>query len=167
MRGDVVAIATYEDRRLEGTRFFELAEDRICVRATLGESHKSESTYPLVRLLPQFQRVWVRSELFMFGVWQFLVGCVACAVVPEIAELAFPLDHPKRLALGIAVAGFVWSLFTYRRIEYACFLWDSGIFAFDIARAGKQRQEFESFLASITQQIQIARSSLAVKDRDQ
>lgn len=150
-------IATYTEARFDGKRTFHLFEDKVIVRgkATLGGDF--ETAIPLASLTPSFARLRSRHRAFFGGIWIMVGSSILAYVVGAISQKNSSEVVGFFCALGIA--GLVLLLATAKKVEWVQFNTDAGVTVLTIARAGKEKDKFDSFVEALTSQITVARDN--------
>jgi hypothetical protein len=150
------SLARYHEVRPNGRRQFELFKDRVIVQSRSARVD-SEITVILADLRPEPNRLLVRPKEFGMGLLMLLVS-VALALIGVVASG----PAPGRIGNGLpwfACAGgfFVVALVifskTLRKIAFIQFVSHTGHPLLDVARAGPQRDEFDSFVQTLIDRI--------------
>jgi hypothetical protein len=149
-------IATYNEARFDGKRTFELFEDKVVVRGTTTFTSDFEVSVPLARIDPDFARLRLRNKNFWMGVWIMVVAWVLASIVGEVTDKAY---HVVGILVGIGLVGILIAAATARKVEWVQFKTDGGVVAFDLARAGKEKNRLDSFVETLLAQISIAKDS--------
>jgi hypothetical protein len=142
---------------LEGKRLFELFEDRVIVTIR-SKRREAEITTMLANLRPEPNRVLIRPEEFGYNLLMLLVS-VGFAIFGAIARGRVPAMTSEAFFWVLIIAGslFVYSLVilwkTPRKIEFVQFVSHDERPLLNVARAGPQRAEFDSFVQTLTDRI--------------
>jgi hypothetical protein len=150
------SLARYHEVRPNGRRQFELFKDRVIVTSRSARLD-SEITVILADLRPQPNRLLVRPKEFGLGLLM-LLGSMVLAIVGTVARGAAPGPNDEGL-IWFACAGafFLVSLAilskTLRKIEFMQFVSHHGHPLLDVARAGPQRAEYDSFVQTLIDRI--------------
>lgn len=148
-------LATYDEKRFDGYRSFELLEDRIVVKGKASLGAEFEATVMLNTLQSHPSIVRSRNTGFLQG-----VGMTLITVILLQSGVISPLSYWGGLLIVFAIAGILLTLATLRKIEWAYFNSKAGVLALTIARVGKQTASYESFVKTLTVQISLANESL-------
>lgn len=151
-------IATYSETRFDGSRTFTLQPDKIVVRGSQSLQGEFESSFALATFDPTPDTFRFRNQNFTWGMGLALVGFVACTILVSGFHMSFA-TLPPGLTACICMGGVTLMLATYRKVEFVRFKNDNGIVILDIARAGKNAAQLDSFIDALTKQIRIARSA--------
>lgn len=149
-------LATYYKVRIDGKRTFELHADSIRIRGS--SIRKSvDATIPLKRIEPRvMQRAYVRHRAAIICALLCVVCVAAWGFFVPLG--GFPLESTISLLPMVGAPIYlVIALLTFRKVEFAQFGNDAGVVAFDIARSGPERANFDAFVERVVQQIRIAR----------
>jgi hypothetical protein len=153
-------IATYREARFELRRRFDLYPDRIRVTGKGLYIGRFDTVIPLSILNPEPNWVWVRGQLFRYGVLALIFA--VCGVVGRLAGGGPEgLLSPWAIGVlgGVAWLGLMLTLANIRRVEFAAFTRKAGVTALDIGRVGPQNEDFDEFLDLLIAQIRAARPS--------
>ncbi len=151
-------IATYAEQRFDGKRTFELFADRVVVRGKTTLRSDFEVTVPLASLTPEFARVRARYSGFFAGLAIMTSSAVLAFVVAQISAKD-PFEAVGFLGF-VGLIGFLLSAATAAKVEWVTFASDAGVTLLTIARAGKEKARFDSFVHVLTSQIVAARSGV-------
>ena len=133
----------------------------ICTRITFSISGTNalgprfELKVPLETLKPEPDRMWARPA----GFWSGVSMLVICGSIPLGFETALP-SYWKGLAWTLAIGGALLAIATCRRVEWAIFRNAVGTEAVTIARAGKNRDGFQAFVAAVNAAVISKRESI-------
>ena len=149
-------IAGYYEVRPNGRRQFELFADRVIVKSKSARAD-SVITVMLADLRPEPNEVRVRPKEFGVGLGM-LVAAVGLALFAISGRgMAPPRDDKTSLWLSLAAACLIVGLAilskTFRKIEFTQFVSNHGRPLLDVARAGRQRASFDSFVETLIGQI--------------
>ena len=150
-------IATYSEVRFEGSRTFTLLPDKISIRGKQSLTSEFETTIPLASLVPPPDRLWLRNSSFTAGLWLTVISFVASSVLISAFRMSFATFAPG-LLVCIGLGGVILMLATFRKVEFVRFKNDGGIVILDIARAGKNAAQLDSFIDALTKQISLTRA---------
>jgi hypothetical protein len=101
---------------------------------------------------PNYEKLRVREKAFWSGIGLIIIPLV----IAEILSSAFkvPFENPVMgLMLCFAVCGAVTCVVTFRKVEFYLFKNSSGIAVLDIARSGKNKNHFETFVEQVVSHI--------------
>jgi hypothetical protein len=149
--GDV--IASYSERRFDGTRLFELYRDCVAISGGHSLGPRREQKVPLEALSPDPERIWVRPDGFRGGILMMIVFAVPPLVFGSVLSL-----NLKGLLWGLAGAGALLALATERRVEWANYRNTGGTTVLSIARSENGFAEFQKFLEAINDAVREAKS---------
>jgi hypothetical protein len=151
-------IATYSEVRFEGSRTFALFSDKLVVRGKQSLQSEFETTIPLKTLDPTPDTLCIRGRIFAWGMWVAIVGFVVCTILVSGLHMSFA-TLPPGLVACIGMSGVMLMLATFRKVEFVRFKNEGGIFILDIARAGKNASQLDSFVDALTKQIRETRKA--------
>ena len=151
-------IATYSEVRFEGSRTFTLLPDKIMIRGKHSLQSEFETDIPLTTLNPNPGKLRIRNPNFTSGMWLAIASFIGCSILIRGFHMTFATFAPDLLAF-LGITGVMFMLATYRKVEFVRFKNDGGIVILDIARAGKNAGQFDSFIDALTQQIKFAREA--------
>ncbi|HWG11111.1 MAG TPA: hypothetical protein VN693_06395 [Rhodanobacteraceae bacterium] len=106
-------LATYSEQRLEGSRTFELFQDRVVIKGKQYLGSEFESTVMLEILQPTVNSVRRRSKGFPQGIAMMFAACVLLQ-----SGLVAPSSYFGGLVIVLGIAGFLLAVFTLRKIEW-------------------------------------------------
>ena len=144
----MIALTTYEEKRFDGHRTFELFEDRIVVEGKKSLGAEFEYTVMLKTLEPQLSKVRRRNRGFGQGISMALISIALLQ-----SGAGAPLSYWGGLTIVMTIGGVLLTLSTVRKVEWACFKTKAGVLALSIARAGKQEASYEPFVKALVAQI--------------
>jgi hypothetical protein len=149
-------LARYHEVRPNGRRQFELFKDRVIVRSRSARVD-SEITIILADLRPELNRLFARPKEFGLGLLLLFSSMVA-AIVGAVSRGPAPGPESMGLVWLVAAGSFFFiSLVilskTLRKIEFIQFVSHHGHPLLDVARAGPQRAEFDSFVQTLIDRI--------------
>jgi hypothetical protein len=150
-------LASYSEERFGERRSFALHPDRVVLTGESLGGSKYESSVLLKTLSPIRSRVWARDSRF-----QTILATVI--ILGFGALISFVLVFPERTigaamtwrwwVLGALCLGILVLILNPKRVEYAGFRLESGAHAFTIRKVGRQKEQFDSFVAALERQIQ-------------
>jgi hypothetical protein len=149
-------LATYFERRSPSmTREYSLFPDHLAMRLR-QTSMRSEMTFQLINLRARPNRVFISNRANRVVL---AIGMTVLAVL-----LAFPASTTDVFApfvvTGVLAAGaWLWVLLAGPMTEYAQFVLQNDSVAFDVAKAGGQRDQFDSFVTLLEQQIRLSQQN--------
>jgi len=149
-------LAVYKEMRFRGRRVFTLFIDRIHVHGKVFFEKDFDLTIELIKLNPVCQKLWIRDQMF----WVGMLLTVIPAIVAEILVSAFGIEWSNKavgLMFCLAISGVLLCLATVRKVEFFCFVNNQGIPTLTIARSGKQKKDFDSFIEKLVSSIKDAR----------
>lgn len=144
----VQILATYREQRFEGSRTFELFQDRVVIKGKQYLGGEFTSTVMLEILQPTVNSVRRRSKGFVQGIVMLLAACVLLQ-----GGLVAPSSYYGGLVVVLGIAGLLLAIFTLRKIEWASFTSKAGVLSLAISRAGKEKMAFDSFIQQIVNRI--------------
>ena len=100
----------------------------------------------LKELLPDYERVGLRSPLFRSGLEILLLGMSNIIVFHRIASAVM-------VGLTLSIIGLAFSAAGFKRVEYVRFVLKSGKPGLDIGRTGTDVDRFERFINAVQEQI--------------
>ncbi len=149
-------LATYHERLVPVSRFFELYEDRVEVRAKWLFGREYRSVVRLDTLKSEYRPLKIRLRWFRYTSWAFAAGAVmtAMAIYPYHGEKLSPWAWA---GLAIAVLGLLGIAITYSKVDFVRFDPASGRRGgLDIARSGPDAGRFQEFAEKVRKQIRKA-----------
>jgi hypothetical protein len=149
-------IATYSEVRFDGSRTFTLLPDKILIRGKRTLGSDLEMSIALKTLHPESDKLRARNKGFTSGMWLATFSFVTCSILVSGFHMS-ALTPPAGGVACICMAGILLMLATYRKVEYVRFKNDGGIAILDIARAGKNAAQLDSFIEALTKQIKVAK----------
>jgi hypothetical protein len=141
-------IATYQEKRFDGSRTFELSADRIFVKGKSALGTESESVLMLATLQPIVNKVRARPRGFGSGISIALAAVLLCE-----AGLLGVSAYLDSLLVGLFFTGVVLALATARKVEWAYFNSKAGHVILTVAFAGATEEQFRTFIDLLMQQI--------------
>ena len=150
-------IVTYSERRLDGRRQFSLFPNEVLIAGSSIYGAHFESRFALASIEPTVSRLWIRSGVFLFGATMVGVSALICLILASLPPVVSWAYWPVWVIIATGVAGAVLLGFSFRKIEFASFRGQAGVIVLDVARSGPDRHRFDSFVAALVQQIQLAR----------
>lgn len=151
-------IATYSETRFDGKRMFMLFPDRIYIQGTQTLKSDFEIEIPLALLEPRCYRFNVRNGAFIAGIWMAIISFVVCGILVSGLKMTFAQFIPG-LMVVFGISGLVLSAATFRKVEFLQFKNLGGGVAFDIARAGKEVAQLDSFVDAVIKHIRTKRAA--------
>lgn len=153
MKDTMEPLATYIERLPQVTRTFTLYPDKVLVQAKWRFGGQFQNTIPLASLEPNPRTLLIRQHWHKYARWTFAAGAILAGLV-IYAKGTTPLP-PLAMAGGIIAAlGMVLMMMTYRKVPFVRFdpakKKGAGL---DIARAGPDAANFESFIQLLRQHI--------------
>jgi hypothetical protein len=151
-------IATYLETRFDGSRTFILLPDKIVVRGKQTLLSEFDTTISLSTLNPDPGTLRIRSGNAVMGGWMALVGFIGCSILVSGLHMTFA-QSPPFLVGGFGFCGLLLMANTWSKVEFVRFKNDVGVVVLDVARAGKQAAQLDSFIDLLSKQIRIARGA--------
>lgn len=149
-------IATYHERQIRSgwDRQFDLYEARIIIRASKTLGSEWEESINLSTLDPTPSRMHIRPPWMKTGLTTFLIGGTFAFMSHAAAERG-QLPAMTIAALGLAVLGLILLALGFPKVTFVRFRPTSGAgISLDIALAGRERDQFMSFVQSVCRRIQ-------------
>lgn len=149
-------LAVYQEKRFSGRRVFTLFSDKIHVRGKDFLEKDFDLTIELVTLSPLCQKLWIRDKMFWAGI--ILVGIPA--IMAKILMSAFGIEWSNEavgLMFALAISGVLLCLATVRKVEFCSFSNNHGIPTLAIAKSGKQKEDFGTFIERLVSAIKNVR----------
>lgn len=145
-------IATYREKRVEGSCVYQLFPDRLQIGGNEQLSSKYKSVIPLRNIEPSPTHIWHRNNLFHGGVWMLLAAVVIDTIL--VSGFGIPAYNSAVGLVGcIGMGGFVLMLATARKVEFATFSSAAGVAVLGIARSGPDAAHFDSFVDLVSKHI--------------
>lgn len=153
-------LAIYRDRFPGTRRSFTLYPDRIIVRTRERFAGESEYPFLLRDLEPDYAMHRGRSEIAGPGAL-ILAGIFGFLFVFGLINGTKPGFHPigTGFNFALAVACLITGCRNLPKIERYLFRLKGGTVAFDVARSGEQRDQFDSFIQQLVAAIQSIQSA--------
>jgi len=148
-------IATYREHRFDGKRIFELFDDRIRIAGSTQFSSEFDFAVQLRVLNPEPMRLWFRNKSFWAGIWMLLGSVIGCTVLLSAMQASYASAAFVLVAV-LGVSGFALMLATARKVEFVAFQNDAGMRVMDIARAGPDAGQLDSFVELMVRHIRHA-----------
>jgi hypothetical protein len=151
-----VPLWTYRERRhLFNPREYSLLADRLLLKSK-EPSGRSEFTFVLATLRPAPNRIFLRRNLMLL----LLIFFPLTMIVVSLAGKNDPWADPI-VIISVILCGAAWlSALIFRRpTEFAQFVNSNGTIAFDVARAGPDRDHFDEFVVAIEHEIRRSQQS--------
>jgi hypothetical protein len=142
-------IDTYHEVRFDGCRNYELYADRVVVKGKQSLGQEFESVVMLSTLQPIVSKVRARSKGFGQGIAMALVAGVLVQ-----SGLVSPVSYWGGFVIVLGISGVLLTLATAKKVEWAYINTKAGVLALTIARSGKEKTKFESFVQSLIKQVQ-------------
>jgi hypothetical protein len=146
----VEPIATYQGKWLEGSYRFDLFPDELRVVGSTYFRSYAEAGVALATLQLRVDRLWVRSSLFVAGLWLLVAAFVVYSVVSTL-NLA-PFGSLAAFWISPGIGGLCCTLAAARKTEFARFVTDAGTPAVIIPRT-RADDGFDEFIDRILTQI--------------
>jgi hypothetical protein len=141
-------IASYQERRFDGQRNFELFAEHLTVKGRQTFGAEFETTIPLYTLSPALSHLRTRDRGFWSGIVMILI---AISLLQSGALLI--TSYWGGLAAVMVVAGALLSIATARKVEWVQISSRAGFLSVTIARAGPDKSTFDKFINSLLEQI--------------
>jgi hypothetical protein len=148
-------IAVYEPRHSSARLRFELYSDSIRAAGSRA-GMEFDTTLPLGRLDPHFERLWLHNLWFFAGFYVVMLAAVllmAIVVIAEMQDRPGPLTRPYALIGILGAVGLLLAIANSRKIEHIRFRNDAGIPALDIPRNRGGSEEFGQFVNLVIERI--------------
>jgi len=144
------AIASYEERRFDGQRLFELFEDRLVIKGKNSLGADFENVVLLDSLQPVISTVRTRPKGFGAG----LLMAIASMMILQGAGVD-PLSYWGCVVVVMCLSGLLLAVATFRKVTWATLKSKAGTDALAVARVGPDKPEFEAFIAALCEQIRV------------
>ena len=145
-------VPTYSETRFSGKRRFELHSDKIRIQGKTFLKSDFDISVKLKGLDPNYQKVKVRENMFWSGIGLIIIPLVIAEILSSAFEISF-VNPVMGLMLCFAVCGAVMCVVTFRKVEFYQFKNSSDIVALDIARSGKDKEHFDTFVEQVVSRI--------------
>jgi hypothetical protein len=141
-------IASYQERRFDGQRSFELFHEHITIKGKQSFGAEFETTIPLNTLSPTVSHLRTRDR----GFWSGIVMILIAISLLQSGALAIT-SYWGGLTAVMVVAGALLSIATARKIEWVQISSRAGLVSVNIARVGPDKITFDKFVSSLLEQI--------------
>jgi hypothetical protein len=148
-------LSEYREKRTHSRRRLLLFSDKIVIKGVYGLSTEYESTIELATLQPHYDTIRTRESIFNTGLWMIFISGLYFAI-NRIFGYNLLWGYLALLFLGLP--GLSLSLLTLRKVQFARFKSDSWALVLDIAKSGKDRKKFDSFVNQVLEQIKQSKS---------
>lgn len=141
-------VASYSEKRFDGHRVFQLLPDRVIVTGKQSLGGEFEQTIMLETIQPVINRFRTRPQGFWSG--------ISMAILAVTLTQGFGLhltSYWGGLVMVLGIGGLLLSLATSRKVEWVIFRSSGGADVLTIARAGTEKNNFESFVQSLVRQL--------------
>ena len=151
----MAVIASYAEQRFDGRRNFDLLPDRVVINGKQSLGSVFESVVMLDTLQPVVSTVRARPKGFGQGIAMLLASIVLIQ-----SGLISATSYWGGLVIILGIAGFLLSVSTARRVQWARINTKAGVLALTIARVGSQKADFELFVQHVVTQIRVVEGGL-------
>lgn len=142
---------------MDGCRQFSLFPREVLVAGRSVYGAHFEARVPLATLEPTISRLFVRTGFFWFG-WTLAGGSgLVCLVLASLSPAVSWSFWPIWVIIALGIGGVVLLGMSWRKVEFAQFRSQAGVTVLDVARAGPQRGQFDTFLDALAREIQNAK----------
>ena len=141
----------YKEVRFAGTREFVLGDHELRIQGKNFMGHRFAVTVPFDQLRKSCNTVWTRSKYFNLG-----FSSVSTGLILSIGATLHNADNLNLicfLVVAFCVPGLGYMACTFRRVEFKQFLYNSGTVAFDIARSGPMKADFDAVVTAILDRV--------------
>ena len=109
------------------------------------------------RVNPAYQQIWIRDSAFWGGLAMALLSAIVLEIMRGVWNVPWS-NTTLGLMLGFIVTGIILCTATIRKVNFYTFTNLSGTPLFSIARSGKEKEAFKSFVSHIVGAANIAQS---------
>jgi uncharacterized membrane protein YqjE len=141
-------IATYSESRFSGKRDFELYTDKLQIKGKVFLKSDFETLIELNNIKPHFEKIRVREPAFMGGVGMVLAALLIMFILHSVFDVLIT-NKVMGFMIILVVSGFLLCAATFRKVEFYRFKNLSDTVVLDIARSGKDKNRFDSFVEKI------------------
>lgn len=142
-------IASYQERRFDGQRNFELFHEHLTIKGKEAFGAEFETTIPLNTLSPIVSHLRTRDR----GFWSGLAMILIAISLLQSGALTIT-SYWGGLTAVMVVAGALLSIATARKIEWIQISSHAGLVSVNIARVGPDKSKFDQFFSSLLEQIE-------------
>ncbi len=139
-------IAEYYEINIRLRRHFILYEKELAIKSS-GPSLTATHKFELSKIKPNYNELLIRDKLINFGYFFLFISLI----LPSLKL------YDNRALLIHSQVFFVFGIFLvaylFKKIRYAQFLNINEVVAFDIAKIGKNKKQFDSFIEKLVNQI--------------
>jgi hypothetical protein len=145
------SITGYSETTLTGKRRYDLSQDTILIKGSVGGTYDYERSFELTKLNSKYITLRIRPLV----TWIALVT----SIITGIASVLLVYEFPIRSAAIPGVLGIyggsalIVAVATFRKVEYASFCSDDYRVLFSIARSGPDKKHFDSFVQALVDRI--------------
>ncbi|HEY4261353.1 MAG TPA: hypothetical protein VGM98_14395 [Schlesneria sp.] len=148
-------LATYNEVRVDGRRYFELYSDRIRVKGKAVRADFDATVY-LADLRPDPNRVWIRHGYCVLGIIMLLLSLVSFALMARSLSDQDYVTTCASTGLALGFVGSVIGFKTFSKVEFSQFQSHGGIVILNVSKAGPDRLKFDDFVGLLAAQIRAA-----------
>jgi hypothetical protein len=139
-------------------RTLTLYPDRVHILGKTFLKNDFETSVQLRGLSPEVSKIKVRQKAFFQSFWLILLPIALYYGLTSILSVTLS-DDSTGLILVLPLAGLALMAATFKKEEHWMFKNQAGILALGIARAGKDRDRFEEYVAKVVEAIRAANPS--------
>lgn len=132
----------YFEKRIDGTRTFELNGGRVHIKGKNSLRADFELTIDLASVSPTYSLLRVRHRLFFYGLFVLIAALFATAVTQKMAVL-----------IGSVIAALIIIAVSWRKQTFFQFQYRTGGVAFDVCEAGPQKAHAAEFVKAVVSAI--------------
>jgi hypothetical protein len=134
---------TYRERRFEGTRTFVLEGSILKIKGKQSLKSEFDSRVDLSHVSPRYNILRVRHRLFFVAVFLFAIAF----------GLGWYLDK-LLVSSGALILAAILAVVSARKSTFFQFLYESGGVAFDVCKAGPDKDKCEGFVEATVKTIE-------------
>lgn len=116
---------------------------------------QSDTNVPLRILIAEPAWVWVRSQVFSVGLFMVILFPVI-GIIQLLNKTEWWVPW---IGFGPALFGLLLVILGWKQKKWARFFSDSGIVVLDVVQSGPDKDQFDSFVQKIVEQIAKARAN--------
>ncbi|MDQ2920734.1 MAG: hypothetical protein M3R52_03835 [Acidobacteriota bacterium] len=151
-------IATYSEATLSGKQKYELYPDKILIKGAVSGSYDFERSFALNKISTDFITLRIRPIVAWIAlITSILTGFASFVLVYEIGVSSRALPGVLGIYSGAAL---IVAIATIKKVEYSRFCSDDyRTVLLSIARSGPDKNQFDSFVQALVNQIREAKET--------
>lgn len=153
------SLIIYTESRLNGKRVFDLYPDAIRVRGNIFMKASFDQTIPPHDIDPKPSIVRMRENgVFVAGLVLTFIPAIIAGILLTVFKASIQ-NFFVWLMVAFPVCGLVMCLASFKNLEFNCFRNSYGVAILDIGRAGKEAENYQSFIDKLIESIESCKSN--------